>query len=117
MLTAKGRIETDLIKLAKEQLETRLLDLVEKANLKEEHKEAILDLRFRTLNYQQLEKKTREKKYLYHHLSGNIKTPDGWKIVLLKSVRHDDGTLKRLANIYNAIKELEKVENLLKEID
>jgi len=104
----------------KKELENRLLDILEKAPLREEVKEKILGLEFGSVNYQILIKRLRKRNkvypYSYHQLSANAKENGKWKTILLKSVRNDDGTLKRLAVVYNAIKRIEKTLEELKEV-
>ena len=111
----------DELQKVKKELENRLLELTLKAPLKEEIKEEILGLKFGSVNHQVLVKRIRKNErkypYEYHQLTANIKTENGkWKTILLKSVRQDDGTLKRLSVVYNAIKRIEKTLEELKEV-
>ena len=107
---------TDLEKVKKE-LEGKLQEVVRNANLPEEVKENLLNFRYGSVNYQLLPKKIKGKTYLYHHLSANVKGEDGkWKTKLIKSVRNDDGTLKRISVLYNSIKRISEIIEELKEV-
>ena len=103
----------------KYELETLLLEILEKAPLKEEIKNQILSRSFGSLNYQIYLKKTGRgnHRYEYHHLSGNIKTENGrWKTISLKSVRSNGEILKKLAVVYNSLKRSEEIIKDLKSI-
>ena len=105
----------ETLKRLKKELENRLLEILEQADLREDFKKKILGLEFGSINYQTYTKNVKGKKYEYHHLSANFKNLDGkWKTISLKHLRKRPEWFIPLVRVYSALK---KVDSLIKDLE
>ncbi len=91
------------------------MEILSEADLKEEIKDKILSREFGSINYQTYTTKVRGKEYEYHHLSANWKNPETgkWKTVSLKNSTRRADWFEDLPKVYNALKKLEEVYELI----
>ena len=106
----------EALKRLKKELENRLLEILEQADLREDFKEKILGLEFGSINYQTYTAKVKGKEYEYHHLSANFKNPETgkWKTIPLKHLRRQPEWFIPLVRVYSALK---KVDSLMEDLE